>query len=69
MEPLLVVEPDVTEELDSEGIIGVEGDVEEPLGLQGMEEGFHMGVVVHLTRPIHALDEPVPGEGVAQVDG
>ena len=69
MEPLSVVEPEVTEKLGSECVVGVERHAEEPLGLQGMEEGFHVGIVVHLTRAIHALNESMAGEGTTQVDG
>src|SRR5438552_6295561 len=32
-----------------------------------MEERFHVGVVIHLARPVHALEKAVLGKAVAHV--
>jgi hypothetical protein len=45
--------------------IGVEPLAMDVLALQGMEERFHVGVVIHLARPIHALDEALAAHDCA----
>jgi hypothetical protein len=47
--------------------VGGEGDAVEAFGFQRMEEGFHVGVVIHVTGPVHALDQAIRGETAAQV--
>jgi len=61
MEPPPIVEADVVEESGPEMGVLLERHPEEPLGLQGMEERLHVGVIVHLPRAIHALDEAPAG--------
>lgn len=57
MDACVVVEGEVDAKSLPQLLIGVEPLAMDVLALQGMEERFHVSVVVHLARPIHTLNE------------
>ena len=57
MDASVVVEGEVSSKSLPQLLIGVEPLAMDVLALQGMEERFHVGVVVHLAGSIHALHE------------
>src|SRR5438094_9288154 len=60
MEPRAVVEAlDVLEHAAARLRPGIEGEVIEPLGLQGMEEALRRCIVETIAGPAHAADHPV----------
>src|SRR5438105_9840223 len=60
MEPRAVVEAlDVLEHAAARLRTGIEGEVIEPLGLQGMEEALRRCIVETIAGPAHAADHPV----------
>lgn len=59
MQALLVVEVHVLLYRRAQIGIGVEGLAKKKFALQGMKKRFHVRVVVHLSRPVHALNNAV----------
>ena len=57
MQTLLVVEVDVVNQGLTELLIASERLFVETLDLEGVEERFHVGVVIHGCGTIHALNE------------
>ena len=69
MEPLLIVEADVVKESGPEVGFRLERNSEEPFRFQRVKERLHVGIVVHMARSIHALEETQPRERLTEVEG
>ena len=69
VEPVLIVEADVVKESGPEVGFGLERNSEEPFCFQRVKERLHVGIVVHMVRSIHALEETQPRERLTEVEG
>jgi len=56
MQPLLVVKFDIRPDLFPQLLFSTERETMVGIGLEAVEEGFHVSVVGHLPRTIHALN-------------
>src|SRR5581483_6917644 len=66
MKPAVVVTRDVAPDGSRHRPVVAKVTSMDLIGFEGMEEGFHMGVVGHLARAVHALGEAELGKPLAE---
>ncbi len=62
MQPVLIVEAEVAAQGLAQRRVLIEAHFVEAFEFEGVEEGFHVGVVIHGARTIHALNEAMFAE-------